>query len=536
MKLDPTVMHNMKRQDYRVLSSVERGMKYHALVPTTVITSISSLRYGGTHKILSSLLRDKLLSHDRSCGYDGYRLTTSGHDILSLNTLKNRGIVSGLGDRIGTGKESDVYIATIPYNDRGTFEGKKIVLKFHRLGRTSFRDVRSKRSYHIQSSPVNGKSEPAVNAHSWLFLSQKSAQKEYEFLKALKSYDYNTPHPIAIDRHVVAMDLVNGVPLYKVCLKSYTPYQVKSIYDQGMNFAVRLAHQGLVHCDLHEFNLLVDVSKSDKESNCTGNENLPLEDGSIRPIVTMIDFPQMVSVNHPNARDLWEHDVKCLWKFFVNKCKCWTTIQFENLELPFWGDVTMYVNEKEKENGFRDLSKSKEYVDLVKKVTSASNIFPSISENRINYIRLDVVLKASGFEERDNIHMIDVKNRLSYYHKINSDTMDNIFSFSENRKKNDKKIIHDDSISDNEHNRREKMNSGQILSDNKIDGSKEDKNEQEMIGSLLTSMSISKEHLKSKARLRVQQHLKYRRKQRERKNAFCKPNRNKKLSSGKCVF
>merc|ERR1712130_609494 len=127
-----------------------------------------------------------------------------------------------------------------------------------------------------------------VNSHSWLFLSQKSAQKEYEFLKALQSYNYNTPHPIAIDRHIVAMGLINGVPLYKVCLKSYTSYQLKSIYDQGMNFAVRLAQQGLVHCDLNEFNLLVDFSKSDKKSTCTGKENLLLEDGTIRPNVTMI--------------------------------------------------------------------------------------------------------------------------------------------------------------------------------------------------------------------------------------------------------
>jgi RIO kinase 2 len=81
MKLDPTVIRTMDRQDFRVLSAVESGMKDRELVPVQLIVAITNLRHGGTNKILSSLLRDKLLSHDQSCGYDGYRLTNSGYDI-----------------------------------------------------------------------------------------------------------------------------------------------------------------------------------------------------------------------------------------------------------------------------------------------------------------------------------------------------------------------------------------------------------------------------------------------------------------------
>lgn len=105
MKLDPTVMRTMGKQDFRVLAAVESGMKNHSLVPIALVNSIANLRHGGTNKILSSLLRDKLLSHDQSCGYDGYRLTNCGYDILALWGLKSRGIIAGLGDKIGTGKE-----------------------------------------------------------------------------------------------------------------------------------------------------------------------------------------------------------------------------------------------------------------------------------------------------------------------------------------------------------------------------------------------------------------------------------------------
>jgi len=112
MKLDPTIIRTMNKSDFRVLAAVEQGMKNHALVPVALVTSIANLRHGGAHKIMSSLLRDKLLSHDCSCGYDGYRLTNAGYDILALYHLKQQKVISALGNRIGTGKESDVYIGT----------------------------------------------------------------------------------------------------------------------------------------------------------------------------------------------------------------------------------------------------------------------------------------------------------------------------------------------------------------------------------------------------------------------------------------
>jgi RIO kinase 2 len=41
------------------------------------IRSIGWVTHGGSHKIISSLLRDKLLSHENKGGLDGYRLTTA---------------------------------------------------------------------------------------------------------------------------------------------------------------------------------------------------------------------------------------------------------------------------------------------------------------------------------------------------------------------------------------------------------------------------------------------------------------------------
>jgi RIO kinase 2 len=87
----------MNAQDFRVMEAVEKGMKNHSLVPMPLITSIANLRHGGCHKIISSLLRDKLLSHERKNSYDGYRITNAGYDILALHNLKVRGFIAAFG-------------------------------------------------------------------------------------------------------------------------------------------------------------------------------------------------------------------------------------------------------------------------------------------------------------------------------------------------------------------------------------------------------------------------------------------------------
>ena len=57
-----------------------------------------------------------------------------GYDIIALRTLVDRNVLKGIGSKIGIGKESDIFDAITPKNDR-------VVIKFHRLGRISFRQV-----------------------------------------------------------------------------------------------------------------------------------------------------------------------------------------------------------------------------------------------------------------------------------------------------------------------------------------------------------------------------------------------------------
>lgn len=69
------------------------------------------------------------------------------------------------------------------------------------------------------------------------------------------------------------------------------------VYEQVIRMLVRMAEYGLVHCDLNEFNLMVDEDEN----------------------VTMIDFPQMVSVSHVNAKMYFERDAQCIRIYFARK-------------------------------------------------------------------------------------------------------------------------------------------------------------------------------------------------------------------------
>jgi len=548
MKLDPTVLRTMCATDIRVLEAVEKGMQKHALVPSSLIATISSLRHGGTGKILSSLLRDKLLSHDQSCGYDGYRITTAGYDILTLYNLKSRKIISAIGDRIGTGKESDIYLAVRP-------NGDQVVLKFHRLGRTSFRNVKKTRDYFVYHQKGRNVGAPKMNqGNSWLFLSRKSALKEFAFMKALYNVEYPTPEPIAHNRHVVVMTLIRGVPLYQVIRTKLSAEQAASIFHQASDLALRLAKHGLVHCDLNEFNLIVDISgiqqrslsqeydhyvrhsgmsvaaetnpgmlsargpwepehlqqfQPDYKSDEGENDSIPqvlelLENGEPKPVVTLIDFPQMVSTRHPNARQLYERDTACLLKFFTHKLRF--QIPESELEKLFlsWDSVLKVLEEQ---------NKSSVEVGSVCTETKSGQGSESVCLASKAQLRLDEELKASGYND-----MLSVCEN----HESNSNG-DDILQGRSNPEDQDED---EDEHSDGE----ESLNSKDEHISHMIDSASLNV----VSADDLTNMSYHK--LQEQARARVQIHIESQKKKNRQRGAFRKRNNNKSYSKGKRIY
>ncbi|XP_034870827.1 serine/threonine-protein kinase RIO2 [Mirounga leonina] len=274
-KVNVAKLRYMSRDDFRVLTAVEMGMKNHEIVPCSLVASIASLKHGGCNKVLRELVKHKLIAWERTKTVQGYRLTNAGYDYLALKTLSSRQVVESVGNQMGVGKESDIYIVA---NE----EGQQFALKLHRLGRTSFRNLKNKRDYHKHRHNM-----------SWLYLSRLSAMKEFAYMKALYERKFPVPKPIDYNRHAVVMELINGYPLCQI----HHVEDPASVYDEAMELIVKLANHGLIHGDFNEFNLILD--KDDH--------------------ITMIDFPQMVSTSHHNAEWYFDRDVKCIRDFFMKR-------------------------------------------------------------------------------------------------------------------------------------------------------------------------------------------------------------------------
>ncbi|CAI2292727.1 unnamed protein product [Caenorhabditis sp. 36 PRJEB53466] len=273
-RMNVSMMRYLEGDHFRVLIAVEMGMKNHEVVPLPLVSSIAGIHRGGVVRILNDLCKHQLVAFERSKKFDGYRLTIRGYDYLALRALCSREVVGSVGNQIGIGKESDVYVGGDPdLND--------LCLKFHRLGRTSFRKIKEKRDYHKKRKSA-----------SWLYLSRLAAAKEFAFLKALQERGFPVPKAVDVCRHLVVMQLVIGQTLCNVAHVE----DPAALYDRLMALIVKLARHGVIHGDFNEFNLIM------------------LEDEK----VVMIDFPQMVSIDHMNAEYYFDRDVTCV-RTFIKK-------------------------------------------------------------------------------------------------------------------------------------------------------------------------------------------------------------------------
>lgn len=294
-RFDVSLLKYTSAEEFRILTAVELGMRNHDVVPHKLVAVIANLRYGGAHKVLRELAKNRLVAYETCRSVQGYRLTNLGYDFLALRSLASRGAVQSVGNQIGVGKESDIYLAL-------DGEGEECVLKFHRLGRTSFRKVKEKRDYQKNGRSVN-----------WIYLSRLAAVKEFAFMSALHKHKFPVPAPIDTCRHVVVMQLCPGYVLNQINQLGHPA----KVFTDLMNVLIKLASVGLIHGDFNEFNIMI----SDDEE------------------VKIIDFPQMISTSHYNAETLFNRDRNCIETFFKRR------FDFEALEaLPTLKEIEKRTN------------------------------------------------------------------------------------------------------------------------------------------------------------------------------------------------
>jgi RIO kinase 2 len=264
------VYRQLESEDLRILNIIEAAMSKREYVPVEQIQKYAKVPMDRVDFILSKLNKLNLIMRSKGA-YVGYTLNYIGYDCLAINALVKADVISSFGQTIGVGKEADVYTALTP-------EGKTIAVKFHRLGRISFRQTRRKRGY--------------IREHStWLFQSHLAAEKEYQAMQLVYENGVAVPEPISHNRHVIAMGIIEGGELSK-WRKITNPKRVLKEVLRNIRKAYLKAH--VIHGDLSEYNIIL---KPDMH-------------------VLIIDWPQYVMTDHPNAGELLQRDLQNVLTFF----------------------------------------------------------------------------------------------------------------------------------------------------------------------------------------------------------------------------
>lgn len=310
------------------------GSKNHEIVPTAMIDKIARLRGGssGVHKSISNLAKTGLIGRVKEAKYDGYRLTYGGLDYLALHAYSSKKQIYSVGSRVGVGKESDIMMVA---DDKG----QQKILKIHRLGRISFRTVKTNRDYLKKRQ-----------GGSWMYLSRLSAMKEFAFMQALREEGFPVPEPIAQSRHTILMSFIDdSYPLRQI---SAVP-DPAGLYAELIAMILRLAKHGLIHGDFNEFNILI---KEERAGDDDGQDAAAAV--TLTPV--LIDFPQMISMDHQNAEMYFDRDVNCLKRFFERR------FHFTSTEPgPFYKDARKTVGQ----DGARKIDVAVEASGFTKKMS-----------------------------------------------------------------------------------------------------------------------------------------------------------------------
>jgi len=260
-------------RDIQVLRAIEDLSSRHEYVPLEKIEKRTKILEEHLTLVLSKLNKLRLVKRETIGGYKSFRMTTLGYDMIAIDELVKKKVLVALGDKIGVGKESEIFVGL-------STGGEKVAVKFLRIGRASFRRTKILRDW--SRGPRS----------TWYEQSKIAAEREYMALKELVLVRAKVPTPYGYNRHVVVVEYLEGVELYKRPQLSDPEAVLNLILD-----TLKTAYQdvGIIHSDLSEYNILINLDTQD-------------------PYI--IDWPQYVYKDHPSSFELLKRDVEYIVRFF----------------------------------------------------------------------------------------------------------------------------------------------------------------------------------------------------------------------------
>ena len=203
-----------------------------------------------------------------------YKNVFDKSSLLILEKLKSQHKLDDLVSPISIGKEANLFTALC--------KGETAVAKIYRVENCNFNKMYS----YICTDPRYPKLSRVRRKiiFSWV-------QREYHnLLRAAEVI--RVPKPFAQKDNIILMEFIGtSNPAPKV--KDAIPRDISKFFQQVVDSIRRLFKAGLIHGDLSEYNIL-----------------------NYREKPVFIDFSQGTQTRNPNARELFDRDIKNLCRFF----------------------------------------------------------------------------------------------------------------------------------------------------------------------------------------------------------------------------
>lgn len=204
--------------------------------------------------------------------------------LMALYDLSRKGYIDALGGSVSTGKEANIFHAVSKKDDIS-----EIAVKIYMISTANFNAMKE---YILGDPRFTGiKQNKRDIIFAW-------AKKEFKNLKRAEDAGIRVPKPYITKRNILLMEFIgkDGVPMPQLKDVNLPREEAQHIFNIIVEYMKLLYSKAkLVHADLSEYNILVDMN-------------------NMEPVI--IDMGQSVTTDHFNAEMYLRRDVSNIIRFF----------------------------------------------------------------------------------------------------------------------------------------------------------------------------------------------------------------------------
>lgn len=219
--------------------------------------------------------------------------------LMALYELAKKGYIDAMGGSVSTGKEANVFHAI-------SKEYGEVAVKIFMMSTANFNAMKD---YILGDPRFMG------IRHTRKDIILAWARKEFKNLKRAQEAGVRVPEPYVVKRNILLMEFIgnDGVAMPQLKDVKMTQDDAQRIFNKIVEYMSLLYGKAkLVHADLSEYNILVDMN-------------------DMSPVI--IDMGQSVTTDHVNAETFLIRDVNNIARFFkkldirINEEKIMTMIK-----------------------------------------------------------------------------------------------------------------------------------------------------------------------------------------------------------------